>query len=87
MKLLQEILKPYFAEWQVESDITAVLKYWKNKRFDDLRHTQIWDSEIQIGYIKENTFITELCILNKPLHLYTEEEEKELLELLLTIKD
>ena len=68
-------------------DITAVLKYiegktqnkdsiilsiyWELQRID----TYTWD------YI-ETIFETK----NKPLHLYTEQEEKELLELLLKIK-
>ena len=75
MKQLQEILKPYFVEWQIEPDITAVLKYINSK----------WYVEplIDADYMY---FARWIHILNKPLHLYDANEEENLLKLLLKLK-
>ena len=55
-------------------DITAVLKYIDNYNFWSIRITE---NEIVTSLWDKNA-----CIPNKPLILYTEQEEKELLELL-----
>ncbi len=62
-------------------DITAVLIYIRKK---------LWFKKYKT-YIQNKYFIYEvwqddLFIPNKPLHLYTEQEEKELLELLKKLK-
>jgi hypothetical protein len=91
MKQLQEMLKPYFAEWQADYDITVVLKYIKeyNKYVDLTLNIQSDIIHINI-YWKTRTFTDKLTdfheyiweIPNKPLHLYTEQEEILLLNLL-----
>ncbi len=61
-------------------DITAVLKYFK------LKH---WLSDLFImkhSIIFLDKWKAYFDIPNKPLHLYTEEEEKRLLDLLINIK-
>lgn len=55
-------------------DITAVLKYIKIKY--DVRLTDNWNEFYLYIWTEPEYF------QNKPLHLYTEEEEKDLLELL-----
>lgn len=79
---LHQILAPYFAYWQTKPDITAVLKYirvivWEsnireikyNEKYIEIK--KIWDYKLKI-----------IEILNKPLNLYTKQEEIDLLELL-----
>ena len=61
-------------------DITSVLKYILQKNWD-------WNSMIMQDYIhiyQDDVFVHE--IPNKPLHLYTEQEKKDLLELLTKLK-
>ena len=61
-------------------DITAVLKFIEKKnKLDDMIS---FDTDGEYFYI--NT--TGKVILNKPLHLYTEEEDKQLLEILTEIE-
>jgi len=74
---IEKLIKPYFAEWQTKVDITAVLKYVKNKW---ARRFEIKD-EIWIA-IKRWIYEDMYQIPLKPLHLYIEQEEKDLLELL-----
>lgn len=63
-------------------DITAVLKYIENKWCSI---TFNWYWEIRV-YLDNSEFWKTLINLTlKPLHLYTEEEEKELLETLNTL--
>lgn len=63
-------------------DITAVLKY-----IDSFKNYYILF--VSSNYIKILWYWDEYIgkILNKPLHLYTEQEEKDLLELLLKLKN
>lgn len=88
MKQLQEILKPYFAEWQTEVDITAVLKYIckyaKNYHITEDK-IQWWDEWIDDYWNRYDYQIWETS--NKPLHLYTEEENLQLLKLLKQLKN
>lgn len=65
-----------------EYDITAVLKYiYSNWDWTtDVWYSYIWLYTTQMMSL--NTEKKELKIPNKPLHLYTEQEEKDLLELL-----
>lgn len=72
---IEKLIKPYFAEWQTEVDITAVLKYIDEKTWNWF--IIMWDKIILSAYLKDES------IPNKPLNLYTEQEEKDLLELLL----
>ena len=58
-------------------DITAVLKYIKN-------NLAVLEFEINDDYFSINWWFYK--IPNKPLHLYTEQEELQLLELLLKLK-
>ena len=73
MKQLQEILKPYFAEWQTEVDITAIL------HIPTLRTLRTDDENIYLQYWE---YGKEFEIPNKPLNLYSEQEDLDLLELL-----
>jgi hypothetical protein len=71
-------------------DITAVLKYIKinggkinmqektdwNAMYIKVEYLYLWDDDYDYYHIP-----------NKPLHLYTEQEEKDLLELLLKLKN
>ena len=105
MKQLQEILKPYFAEWQIEADITAVLKcintFWKSNmiRIPWDEQQDIQNSSFPCCYVEYNSqdyfavtsqtksgFGRRLQRIenfpNKPLHLYTQQENRDLLELL-----
>jgi len=67
-------------------DITAVLKYIENI---------VWSSNLKIKWITQKEIIMQdtrkglyinIIFPNKPLHLYTEQEEKELLDLLTKLK-
>ena len=69
-------------------DITAVLKYICSLWYDfegDFRLVAFED-DIKINTIDDYGIPSGEYIPNKPLHLYTEAEEKELLELLLKLK-
>lgn len=66
-------------------DITAVLKYIEKKTIPNHIMVNIYSQSIVIEKFKncEEKYWEELIKLpNKPLHLYTEQEEKDLLELL-----
>ena len=65
-------------------DITAVLKYIEGKSFWDL----IENKCINIVWDNLYTYLSwiDVYIPNKPLHLYTDQEETELLKLLKKIK-
>lgn len=74
-------------------DITAVLKYIQTIKSEDRHVSYIYESHnfseiISIRKLnvfnKSNRLIG--SILNKPLHLYSEKEEKDLLELLLKLR-
>lgn len=58
-------------------DITAVFKYMQEKLFKSMNNFDITNWKI---YFWENDWA--YSIPNKPLHLYSEQEEKELLDLL-----
>ena len=68
-------------------DITAVLKYIDNS-YRDERGMPWWDTLLELTPNDINiNILEELYMLpNKPLHLYTDKEDKQLLELLLKIK-
>ena len=61
-------------------DITAVLKYIEN--------TNIYDENSKLVICKNviNFYELNIEIPNKPLHLYSEQEEKELLDILTKLK-
>lgn len=67
-------------------DITAVLKYIESKA-DYTRTSQKWI--ITILKDKLHMFINwyDIFLSKKPLHLYTESEEKDLLNLLIKLKE
>lgn len=65
-------------------DITAVLKYINKTKKYLMDNVSIFQWEILIEPIYWQYY---LHILNKPLNLYTEEENKNLLELLLKLKN
>jgi len=84
---LKELVKPCFAEWQTEVDITAVLKYIQDKWCD--YQNWIYKTTIRICSIDNRDWeimVDYWEIPNKPLHLYNETEEKDLLDLLLKLK-
>ena len=64
-------------------DITAVLKYIDNS-YRDKRWIPHWDILVELTPwdIHINIWEELYMVPNKPLHLYTEEEDKNLLELL-----
>lgn len=80
-----DLVKANYHQWFIywHYDITAVLKYI-HKMWYDINNTDdsilIWQNEMDYW------FCTDFCIPNKPLHLYTEQEEKDLLELLTKLK-
>lgn len=86
MKQLQEMLKPYFAEWQTQADITAVLKYMSNKTEKDFTKYDTYCGYIRLIPKYDYQEATKYRLPNKPLHLYTEQENKNLLELLKKLK-
>ena len=68
-------------------DITAVLKYIENNRIEKSwydRYDYFTYTKYLIQFWKREEWFD--AIPNKPLHLYSEQEEKDLLELLLKIK-
>ena len=83
MKQLQTMLKPYYSEWQTKPDITAVLKYIEDTTYWNIKYS--WDNiEVFNADCEFWTYVWTLFL--KPLHLYTEEEEKDLLEHLEKLK-
>ena len=86
MKQLQEILKPHFTEGQTEIDITAVLKYIASKWYYPYIDKLLWENTGTAIIIADEYDNFEYTIPSKPLHLYTEQEEKELLEILNNLK-
>ena len=64
-------------------DITAVLKYINSEYYNYWNSASYLTNYIKISCIRNN--IIEY-IPNKPLHLYSEQEEKDLLNLLTTLK-
>ena len=70
----EDIEKSWTIIWHY--DITAVMKYIKRKWIFTLPH---WIDNI---YFRDEFIDKEYSIPNKPLNLYSEEEEKNLLELL-----
>lgn len=64
-------------------DITSVLKYIAIEKW--IRYTEHWDDHIYFYDEISDISIGKIAfkIHSKPLHLYTEEEEKELLNLLI----
>ena len=62
-------------------DITAVLKYINKKRKAEIYLVTNDKFTIIVPELQENWYIP-----NKPLHLYTEQEEKDLLDLLTKLK-
>ena len=80
-KAIIELIEPYFAEWQAEVEITAVLKYIKDKWWFNNR-VEIWEKEILFKIFEDKVE----WLKYTPLHLYNDQEEKELLELLLKLK-
>jgi len=94
------LVKAKYLQWQIlwHYDITAVLKYIANK-WKDISRVKIWINKIeyQIWEAKIYEFNTDnkvqnymscsyYYIKNKPLYLYTEQEEKDLLDLLTKLK-
>jgi len=75
----KEMLKPYFAEWQTEVDITVVLKYIDSKAIIE------WNASVEVYENTEDWYYIGNILL-KPLNLYTEQEEISLLNLLLKLK-
>ena len=66
-------------------DITAVLKYIKKKTI--IRIFDVWDNYYSFELINKIwEKIWGFCIPNKPFHLYTDEEDKQLLDLLIKHK-
>lgn len=64
-------------------DLSVVLKYIENKVHDFKIAPEIWwFNTFQIGTWNWLGYDHIWSIKNKPLHLYTEQEEKDLLELL-----
>ncbi len=84
MEEIKKLVKPYFVEWQTEMEITAVLKYINNSLY--VKEIVVWNKEISILIQQDWKYWSEF-ILNKPLHLYTDQEKKDLLKLLLKLKD
>jgi len=94
---IEKLVKPYFAEWQTEVDITAVLKYiWER---EDILRTKFINNEIEfqkwesaVSQFNCNSNVNNylscsyLYISNKPLSLYSPKEELELLNLLKKLK-
>lgn len=85
------IINIYWSRWLLREwksriigyyDITAVLKYINNSD-DWLIKSYIDNFEISFDIIDKWLYFK---IPNKPLHLYTEQEEKYLLDLLLNLK-
>lgn len=64
-------------------DITAVLKYINSEYYNYWNSASYLENDIKISCIRNN--IIEY-IPNKPLYLYSEQEEKDLLNLLTTLK-
>jgi len=80
MEEIKKLVSPYFVDWQTEVEITAVLKYMLFEySFSSMDLTLNWFIVFTINW-------KDVFIPNKPLHLYTEQEEKDLLELLLKLK-
>ena len=68
-------------------DITAVLKYIENNRIEKSwydRYDYFTYTKYLIQFWKREEWFD--AIPNKPLHLYTEEEDKQLLDLLIKLK-
>lgn len=69
-------------------DITAVLKYINEKNkyteywYDDIMIDNLYVYIVNISYWEEARPHKKWYIPNKPLHLYSEQEEKDLLDLL-----
>lgn len=99
MEEIKKLVKPYFIEWQTEAEITAVLKYIE-KNIEYIKRILIKEDiiEIEKGIYTWTQFNSEekpskifwwsiyYEIPNKPLHLFSEIEEQELLSLLLKLK-
>jgi len=89
-KKIIELIEPYFAEWQTDYDITAVIKYVKDKWWFISANYKPCLAELDIIYIEIWKWIWEYQIKwyfpPKPLYLYTEQEEKKLLQILLSLK-
>ena len=67
-------------------DITAVLKYISDKVWNrNIRYMWITQYEILLQDTRQEMYIN-IWLRNKPLHLYTEQEDKALLELLTKLK-
>ncbi len=81
------LVKAKYLQWQIlwHYDITAVLKYIESK-WSDITMTKyvfnVVDKDIRDWQIMKQYWI----IANKPLYLYTEQEEKDLLDLLTKLK-
>ncbi len=86
MEEIKKLVKPYFTKWQTEVEITAVLKciadhvetpyefwWYHSNEFYLIEHAK--------NEVESHTFP------NKPLTLYTEQEEKDLLEILTKLKN
>ena len=75
-KQIDILTKPYWAEWQTEWDITAVLKCILFKwSYQEMDITLSWE-------IVFETWEWEFEIQNKPLSLYTNQQNKNLLTIL-----
>ena len=74
--------KDYKIIWHY--DITAVLKYIDSKWYNIHNEQNNWVIYVYKSDWFDNPYLW--IIQFKPLHLYTEQEEKELLELLLKLK-
>jgi hypothetical protein len=80
-EIIKQILKPYFAVWQIDYDISSLEKFIRNK-WGEI--TNFCNKYIYINiYWKNNETI---CIENKPLYLYTKKEQKKLLDLISKLK-
>lgn len=79
--LEQSITNYWFFTWIIwHYDITAVNKFFKNKYNCEL--SIIIGKEMNKYYSSNFIWDNVFSLPNKPLHLYTEEEDKDLLELL-----
>lgn len=73
-KQIDILTKPYWAEWQTEWDITAVIKFIESKWWS----ISLYEWTIQIICMNVSIWYLEL----NPLSLYTDQQDKDLLTIL-----
>lgn len=90
MEEIKKLVSPYFVDWQTEVEITAVLKYIRinggkinmqektdwNAMYIKVEYLYLWDDDYDYYHIP-----------NKPLSLYDVQQEEQLLDLLIKLKE